>query len=490
MFCTKCGTQIPKDGQFCMFCGTPVSSTDTSDTAQKETVQDAQTASSFGAYYTQPYGADQPLAGQPKKKNAKKIIIASASIVLAVALAAVLLLTVFTQSEGWPFSGKTIQTRFVNDSIAVFTRAFGDINYGKMDEINNNPFSLSYAYNMEINQNGQQQTQTDMNYEFAYDEQTLANKTTVDTGSTTLLLIEDTLYIGFESEYFGQSYDYTTGIKFDAKTDLSKPMTLNERFMALFAGDEIDVDLIMLLELFINSISEDCFDKNNTRTTLRMDSSDISQMLKTFAEKLNEDKELNESLKNALEKLVGARIDVPSMIPLLNIAVSKSDIELIWTVRYDDAGLPKRVEISLEDSGSLVFDFAFQAQRDDNTRNIMMEISAPGGYQNFSFSIEAELIPKTDGLEFSGIMTANGVAMSMEGFEVWDGYDFSGNVQIDVPNQNINSKTSFNGTLSIGKPSVPVASDERFAIDKENAHIMDLSEIFSMFSIQGLMPSL
>ncbi|MFA5675366.1 MAG: hypothetical protein WDA65_02480 [Christensenellales bacterium] len=485
MFCTKCGMQITCDGQFCIHCGAPVKEADTPQAASAGTVRDAQPASAFSTYYTQPHGEGQPPARQPKKKKAKIIIIAAAGVVLAAALAAVLLLTVFTQSEGWPFSGKTMQTRFVNDSIAVFDRAFGDISFGKMDEINSQPFDLSYAHNMTVPNNGEQETQTKMSYNFAYDEQTLGIKTIQETGSTTLLLVEDTLYIDIESDYFGQSFNYTTGFKFDAKADLSKPMTLEDRFAAIFAGEEIDVDLIRLFELFFNSIDEDCFDKNNTRTTLRMSGSDISQMLKTFADKLSEDEELNDSLKSALEKLVGVKINLPDVMPLLSIALKSTDIELIWTVRYDDAGLPRRVEISAEDGGSNVFDFAFEAQRQGETRDMLMELSVPSSYQDFDFFCEMELVPLPDGLKFSGILTANSAIIKIKGSEVWDGYDFSGSIKVDIPRQGVNAKLDFNGTLAIGNPPVPVAGDERFAVDTENAELMDLNEIISM---QGQMP--
>ncbi len=487
MFCTKCGTQIPQDGMFCINCGTPVNNASPAQSTETDITQ-AASGSSFGTYYSQSLRTDQSLSGQqPKKKKTKIIVIAAAGVVLAVALAAFLLLTVFNQSEGWPFSGKTVQTRFVNDSIAVFDRAFGDINFGKMDEIGEQPFDYNFA--LDITSSDKVQQEMSFSCNFAYDEQTLGCKTTQEEGSTTLLLSGDTLYMGFDSDILGEVFSHNTGIKFGAKADLSKPMSLDERINALFFGSEIDIDLIKLFELFFDSISEDCFDKNTTRTMLKMDSSDLAQMLNTFAGKLSEDEELNDSLKDVFKELTGTRIDISSMMPLISLALKSTDIELVWAVRYDDAGLPRRVEISAEDNGSIVFDFGFEAQRQDDTRDILMDISIPNGYQNISLSVEMEFTTQPENIEYNANITANGMKMSMQGFETWDGYDCTGSIEFNVPMQNIDAKASYSGSLSIGKPSVAVDSDERFAIDTENAEVLDLTDIFSMPS-QGLMPSI
>lgn len=486
MYCAKCGTQISPDGRFCMNCGEPVLNGSEGEGYNTNQNDQQQTDVSFGEYYAQPLTEDAPLHTK-QTKNKKTMVLIIASVLLVCALAAALFLDVFATEKGWPLSGDTLQTRFVNDSIKVFDIAFGDINYGKTDEMKDQPFEMKMNLKFDNAIPGTV-INADSVFEYAYDEKALGIKMTQEHNTFKYLLLKDVFYFESIGNYLDQVFSETVGIKFESDKDLSKPMGLEERMNALLFGDEPDLDFTKIFEHFFNSINKECFHKNDRYTTVKLNGSDLSQTLKTFSGKLRDDKELNESIKDLLEKLIGIRLDISSLIPMITYQLSEQDFELIWTVRYSNANLPEQVEISFFEKGKSVFDFAFNAQRKENHRSMAFDFLIPDKFKDVLLTIEMQIDIQPDEIEYGGSIILNDTTMEFEHLERWDGYSFHGNAKISSSDQLDVMGFSYSGDLTIGAPSIAVKDDERFSVNTKDAKILDLNDLGSLFSSTGLFP--
>ena len=467
MFCVKCGAQLPPDSQFCTVCGTKV--------------ENAPVAA-------QPYVApiapmDQAfISGQPPKKKGKALLWVLIGAGVALIAAAVLIFVVFAPGGiAGPFSGNTVQTRFANDVVGVFSGAVSGLEAeNDMKKMLDKPFELTM--NSAVDMSG---VKTDADVAYVYDEKALGInvKTVTDYSASEyaeffgdeaamestikLLLLEDTLYIDQEGS--------VTGIKFNSNSDLSKPMPLKDRIAAFFENKELSkIDFLKLTEMFLNSIDESYFDKSATETTLTLDGKALAQTLDTFAEKLEDNDELNDTLSEIIEEISDTPIDVASAIKLAAPMLEESETVLTMTVSYEN-NRPVGLLIAAEESGSELFyvDFGYENEKDG--KSIALEVSASGSNV---LSLDFNILKTKDGFDFEGTFSIPGADdITMSGSQTVDGNSVSAEIEMTLAGQTILINTD--ETVKIGKPSDDVADDPRFDIDTSHANIIDVNDIFS-----------
>ena len=480
MFCIKCGTQIPPDGRFCNRCGTPVYNQN----PQTPPFEQPMAAPVGGIDNVPPappyapvYAQGQPYGPPPVKKSKKKaLIIASASAVAILALAAVLIFVVFAQAAGWPLSGDTLQTKFVNENFEVFALIYEDEPQLDTEVMLKQPFEYM------ITQSITGMSGFDMQSEiaFAYDELTLGMLSSQNDTTTKLLLIEDTLYIGTVYDYFGYEYEHTVGLKFDTKADLSKPMPLEDRINALMSELEIDIDTKKLAEMFFNSISEDCFDKNDMRTTLTLRGEDLAQTLRTFSDKLKDERVIDDAFGNIIEKFSGVRMNLSSALALITPQLARADFELVWTVKYDN-GKPNRIEMSASAGREHAFDLSVETQRRADDKNVRFELFAPGYYENTNLNFDFSWQTKDSKTVFKADLALNETTMTMSGTIDMSEYGYTMLMDMHIPDYDETVTSKLVVSLSPGQPRRAVLDDERFQINTDEAIIIDLGDMTSLF---------
>ncbi len=467
MYCIKCGAQLPPDSQFCTSCGTKL---DNSTTPEVPNV---------GPIAPSPTG--QPFTyGQPPKKKSKALLWALIGVGAALIAAAVLIFVVFKPGAG-PFSGNTVQTRFANDVVGVFTGAASGLETeNDMKKIMNQPFELTMTTSTDASGI---KTGTDIAY--AYDELALgvSSSSTTDysgsefadilgdsaalDGTMKLLLLEDTLYIEQDGT--------VNGIRFNSKSDLSKPMPLKDRIAALFESSKLaNIDYLQLTEMFLNSIDESCFDKNAGETTLTLDGDALSDTLRTFADKLEENDKLNDAITDMIEEISGYPIELSGAISMAAPMLKDADFELTFSVSYKDSR-PAGLDIVLSSAGSMVFDASFEYENQKDGKLLTLDVSTPDGP---ALSMACDITKTADGIDFDGSITIPGSdTITFNGPEVMDNSSASVTVEMSAGDQKM--VMTVDQTVIIGKPSEAVEDDSRFAMDTGSANVIDFNDIFS-----------
>lgn len=452
MLCNKCGATVNEDEKFCSSCGASL----------ENAVQPKQPDE------LKPYG--QSANGRhdsPVRK--KKLLWTGITAAGILVLAAVLIFVVLAGGLGWPLSGNTTQTKFINDNVRVFAGAFSGINNGTFEKLASEPFVLSMDLTNESN--GQKSTTA---IDAVYDKQVLGVNTQSNGYSSILLLLNDTLYTGSGSN--------VSGIKFETDAKLDKPMMLIERLKALFEGlkpdTAVSIDYRKLTEMFVNSIDEKCFAKSGDKTTLTLGIDDVLSALKTFSEKLAADKELRADVNDYIKEVSGTAMDVPDTInmlaSLLGSAKDSIRFTLVWEISYKN-GAPVSLDISLEDGSENVYAITFGYDRDDVGTNIMFKYTSPDG--NSDITGQLNYSKTASGIVYSGSLTAGGQTLSLEGSEKWQGDTAHGEINLSIPNGGGN-RITYDETLKFGMPAKSVQEDDRFKLDTSNANVTKLGDMF------------
>ena len=487
MYCVNCGAVIDDDATFCTSCGAKVEGASPASGQQPQpTYPGQQVYAPMPPAYGQAGGGQPPYDGQgagkpPRKKPGKGVWIGLAAALLVVILILVLFVYpgVLIGGSGGPLSGNTVQTRFFNDSAAVFTDAFSGLEDTALSEMMNEPFELSVDIDADMGY-GTESASLDA----AYDGKTFGLEAEGEGGDNILLLLEDTLYV--------MSYGNVEGIEFDTtEADLSESMALGERLKALLgsSGESGDgVDWKRLTETLVNSIDKGCFTKGSSETTLTMDVDDLTAMLETFSDKLQADDDLRKSLEDFLEDMTGESVDIEDAIDDAVKMIEAADLSLEWVVSYDKSK-PVAMELTIEIAGQKIR-AAFGYETSGDAVEITFEIKAPDGSKiKGSFSYERT----KDGLEFNGEISADGQTLEFEGSMTRSKDDISGTLEITSSGQT--ATIDYDGTLSIGEPKKDV--EDMFDIDTEDAYVETFSDLLGMLGyyvpdmgddISGLVP--
>lgn len=458
MYCIKCGAQLPPDSQFCTSCGAKLENAAVTEVPN------------VGPIAPPPMG--QPIAyGQPPKKKSKALLWALIGVGAALIVAAVLIFVVFKPGAG-PFSGNTVQTRFANDVVGVFTGAAEGLETeNDMKKIMNQPFELTMTTTIDASGI---KTGTDIAY--AYDELALGvnasstadnSDNAVPDGTVKLLLLEDTLYI--------EQGDTVSGVRFDSKADLSEPMPLKDRIAALVENSKLaNIDYLQLTEMFLNSIDESCFDKNGNETTLTLDGDALADTLRTFADKLEENDKLNDAITDMIEEISGYPFELSGAISMAAPMLKDADFELTFSVSYKD-NRPAGLDIVLSSADSMVFNASFDYKNQKDGKLLTLDVSTPDGPV---MSMECNITKSADGIDFDGTITTPGSdTITFNGTEVMDNSSASVTVEMSAGDQKM--VMTVDQTVKIGKPAEAVEDDSRFAMDTGSANIINLEDIFS-----------
>lgn len=466
MYCTKCGAELPPDSQFCTVCGAKL-----------------ENPAAPNVEPIAPPAMDQPFAyGQPPKKKNKALFWTLIGVGMVFIVAAVLVFVFFASGTAGPFSGNTVQTRFANDVVGVFTGTVSGLEtQNDIKKIAVEPFELTMSNSIDMSG-----VKTDMDISYAYDQKTfglnstsaadysnseysdlLGDQATME-NTIKALLVEDTLYIDVDGN--------VTGIKFDSKADLSKAMSLKDRISALFENNKLkEIDFLKLTELFLNSIDESCFDKSAGENTLTLNGKELADTLDTFADKLKDNKELNDAINEMIEEASGYPLDLSSAISLAAPMLEEADFELIMNVSYGN-GRPTGLEIAFEEADSEVFDVAFEYENIKDGKVLTLNVSTPDGQV---LSLDLNITKTTNGADFDGTISVPGSDdITISGSEEIAGDSITGTIEISMGDQKITM--NIDETVKIGMPSEAVENDSRFAIDTTNANMVNLNEIFNL----------
>lgn len=446
MYCQHCGALIPDGDRFCARCGAPAGQED-----------------SAPAPYTQPPGSYEPYAGFPPpqkrrmNKKAKGLMWGGIGLAAALAVAAVLIFVVFA-GGAWPLSGNTVQTRFFNDGVCVFAGAFSDFAAIKTPDISREPFDMDISVSAD-------QADLDMSLSMAYDNQALG--VAVDAGvlPVKLLLLEDTLY----TETFGS----VVGMRFDTAADLSGPMPLKERLAALTDDDAV-VDYKKLAEALLNSIGEDCFEKTGDAFTLEMAAGDVQDMLDEFSDKLDADDELKSEVDNMMKSMGAGNTDIDEMLSQMVAALDFADFNLTLQISYA-GGKPSELAARYQEDGSVtLITFGYEQQK--GGKHIALEI-VPEDKGNGT-AIEMTVGKTPEGLALSGsAVPGQGEAYDFEGGVTWSRDTLEGRLDIVGRSGGDTESIVFERTLKVGMPEEAVEDDARFAMDVDDAQVMDIEDL-------------
>ena len=425
MYCIKCGAQLPPDSQFCTSCGAKLENAAVPEVPN------------VGPIAPPPMG--QPFTyGQPPKKKSKALLWALIGVGAALIVAAVLIFVVFAHGAG-PFSGNTVQTRFANDVVGVFTGAAEGLETeNDMKKIMNQPFELTMTTTTDASG-----IKTGANIAYAYDELAFGvnSSSTADysgsdfadimgesaalDGTMKLLLLEDTLYI--------EQNGFVNGVRFDSKADLSQAMPLKDRIAALFENSKLaNIDYLQLTEMFLNSIDESCFDKNGNETTMTLDGEALSDTLRTFADKLEDNKAMNDAITDMIEEISGYPVELSSAITMAAPMLKDADFELTFSVSYKDSR-PAGLDIVLSSADTMVFDASFNYENQKDGKLLTLDVSTPDGPV---MSMECNITKTTDGIDFDGTITIPGSdTITFNGTEKMDNSSASVTVEMSVGDQ-------------------------------------------------------
>lgn len=485
MYCIKCGAPLPPDSQFCTSCGAQLENApetlepNIAPIAPPPMGQPFAEGPNVSPIAPPPMGQPFAYGQQPPKKKSQALLWALIGIGAALIVAAVLIFVVFAPGSNGPFKGNTVQTRFANDVVGVFTGAASGLETeNDMKKIMDQPFELTMTTATDASG---VQAESDITY--AYDEKALGvniASTITDSDaldSVKMLLLEDTLYV--------EQNNTVRGIRFESEADLSKEMSLKNRIAALFENSKLaNIDYLQLTEMFINSIDESCFDKSAGNTTLTLDGKALSETLSTFADKLQDNKAMNDALNKMIEEMSGYPLELSSAISMIAPMLKDTDFELTFSVSYD-AGRPAGLEIVLDSADSMVFDASFAYENQKDGKLLTLNVSTPDGPV---MSMECDITKTADGMAFDGTITVpDSDTISFSGTEKIDKSSVSGIVNMTIGDQKITM--NFDQSVKIGMPSEAVENDSRFAMDTNSAQIVNLNEIFGLGANQEL-PSL
>lgn len=464
MYCSNCGTKITDDSFFCVVCGAKINSVS----------QIPQQTKGQMPYRQMKYG-QSPDSSKSKKRKVKPILLITGGAALLIAIALVVFFVVFA-GDGWPLSGNTVQTRFINDAVQVFSGAVPDISAANTERVLTEPFDIE----LELT-GGTSGYTSDVTAAFVYDEQKLGIYLEPENSdSTVLLLDEDTIYTS--------SYGYVGGLRFDNDTDLSNNMTLMERIAALLqsVGSEYDIDNQKLLEMLINSINEDCFVKKSDTTKLTLDMDDLVDALDTFSDKLDEDEALSDQLEDMIDDMFGTSIKASSLISLvssqLKAEANEIDFKLVWAIRYDGS-VPVGMELSYDDGSDYdSFTFQFEYENTSDGKNITLDVTSG------SMKAKGELSVAVDGSDIN----LNGKFVTYYGGEQYFSYKIKGSASakgediegsFKVTDDNNSIFIDYDGTMVFGMPEDMVEDDDRFDIETRQAYVQNISDMFNLDSI-------
>ena len=488
MFCPKCGTRLGEDARFCSECGASIlqqtSHTEHSNNAAVENASmevqppgggTAQVPYGgyvppqppYGGYVPPepPYGGYVPPGGyppygakpakKPMSKKAKALIWGGIGLAVVLAIAAVLVFVVFAGGGG-PLSGNTVQTQFVNEAVKVFAGAFSDFSALKMTDITEQPFDMELLVTVK---GGGLGTAAKVGVEMAYDQQDLG--AAVDAGFVRikLLMQEDTLYVD-------NGYS-VMGVQLDSDADLSKPMSLKQRLAAL-AGGENEADIKRLVEAFVNSISEECFIKTGRSFTLELSEADMRDALEMFEVKLNQDR----NLRNDMESLLQGE-DIDDILAEAISSLRGAKFDLTIEIEYK-GGAPAGLNVDIESYGATM-EMAFEYEKKNNVTLITLDAAGAGMGKA---EIELELTNVPGGLELIGSMEAGYDSLDLDGLIEKSGNTLFGS--LDISDGREEGTLEFEYTVIPGMPRKAVQEDRRFAIDTDDAQILDIEDV--MFS--------
>ena len=450
MVCNNCGGEIPEGSAFCVKCGAKVDSTPA--TGQQP----------YGGAYDQT-GGQQPYGGQPPKKKSKAWIFIAGGALLLLAIAAVLIFVVFGGGGGgWPFKGNTTQTKFANDAVQVFAGAYEGLGNQDLMKLQSEPFDIELDVDVDT---GYYPVQASV--EMAYDKEILGVQAEVMGQDVIVQLDEDVLYISM--------YDQVQGYEFDTDADLSEPMGLQARLEALVQGmsgasDITQADYIMVAEAMLNSINQECFEKSGDEWTLTMTADDVIEMLKTLQAKADKD----DRLADVLDEM---DMDLDDAI---DEAEDMDDFDLVVTIAYE-GGSPVSLELDYDDGtdyGSVDIQFGYETTKDG--RDISLTIKSAGS----KLSMDMSIVSEGKDTEIDGEINMDGQTISFQGSETWDGDEVDGSVIIEMDGEEYS--ITYIGTIVIGMPEDSVEEDSRFEIDKEDANVDDIEDLFGMYMFGGM----
>lgn len=448
MFCTKCGNQVPDGMQFCNKCGTPIGPQAKPQPGQPQPQQPM-----MGALAPKP-------PKKPMSKNTKMWIGIAAGAVVLIAVALVLVFTLGGDGGGaaGPLSGNTTQTKFVNDAVKAVGGAFEDVGMDTLEKMMDGPFDIEAKLDVGY---GKQEIA------LAYDKLALG----VSMPGMTLLLDEDKLYL-----------DQGNVVEMDIGADgLNKRMTLEERFGVLVEAiaDGEQLDIKKLVEMLVNSISEEHFEKDGDTAKLTLDFDAILETLQTFGEKLGED----EAMEDALKELIGMKPSdlLQIAVPMLEQSKSYAEFELEIEIGYT-GGKPTSLEVKFDMVADDYSDFEakFEHEKQGNTTTAKLDATVSGEY---TLSGDFEIETTRDGAEYELKVTDYwDEKYEIKGSEEWKGEEVKGELQ-ESRNGEVLGKIEYELTLRFDMPEDPVADDKRFEIDTQDAYKIDMTEAMEQMGI-------
>lgn len=447
MLCRNCGVDIPVGSSFCIHCG-----------AKADDIPQTQAA------FAQPGGGYPAMPQQtPKKPLGKGMKLAifggGAAVLLIVAL-----ILIFTLSGGGLLSGNTVQTKFVNENVRVMTLMMEDFRTADTSKMLSGPFDFTAEVTTEANG---QKTDTEMS--MAYDQKAFGLISDSDYGSVKLLLVGEELRV--------ESYGSVQVIEFDSDADLDKNMTLLNRFLAILNTGDANINYKKFVEILVNSIPEDCFEKTSDSLTMTLDAGALVDTLDAFADAIEKEEEIDKAFNDFSKEVAGKSLDLSELAGLAAKALKSYnyDFDLEWEVSYKN-GAPNGITISYEDdSGYNDFTLEMSYEKASGGKDIDISLETKSGYSDLSLEMTTK--NTSEGVEFEGDIKTQYDKISFEGIQKVKGDNFSVEMSMDSSG-GYSYSYSMEGTITYGTPKKAVESDRRFDIDTEDANYRDLSDAF------------
>ena len=452
MHCKNCGSEIPAGSLFCIHCGERADAVLSASPAPQ-----VQVAPPDAPY---PY-APQPAAKKPLGKGKKALIFGGGG---AVVLAVVLILIFTLSGGGGPLSGNTVQTRFVNENARFLAGMLDDFSTVDMSRMMSEPFEYTVEVSMESDGFSSNQE-----IAMAYDKQALG--VTVDSDySTMTLLLADALVV--------ESNGYVQVIEFDTDADLDAAMSLKDRILALMDTGDVKVDYKKLIEMFVNSIPQDCFEKTGEQFVMTLEVDDLVDTLNAFAESLEEEKDIDEAFRDVIKEASGRSRNLSDLVQdaadQLDAVAGYVDFEIVWELAYEK-GAPSALSISFEEaSGYSDFTLDMEYENVSGGKDIEVSLESAGGYSDFT--MEMTTTQTSGGLKLEGEARVSDQTVTFMGYQQWDGENFS--IMADAESDGETASIKQEGTISFGMPDKDVQSDRRFDIDTDDAYYTDLFDLF------------
>jgi hypothetical protein len=317
-----------------------------------------------------PYAPQTPLK-KPLGRGVKAFIFVGGAVVLAVALILVFALS----GGGGPLSGNTVQTKFVNENVGFFSKLTGDFQVADASKMLSGPFEYTVDVSAKVNGN-----HVDSKIAMAYDQKAFGVLSDDGYNTIKLLLIGD--------ELRSEAYGGAQVIEFDTDADVDANMTLADRFFAMLNTGDANVDYKKLVEILVNSIPGDCFERSGDSFTMTLDSDALADTMNAFAEAIENEKEINEAFSDFTKDIVNMSLDLSEVAEMAADAIegygAYYDFELVWEIAYEN-GKPDSVAISYEDdSGYNDFTLEMGRRQVSGGNEIEVSLETAGGYSDFS----------------------------------------------------------------------------------------------------------